>query len=805
MKLTPLLILLSTIIYGQEKKSVEALLIPSPLKIDGILNEEFYQQVLPAKDFMQLQPNNGDPSFQPSEVYFFYDQTSIYVGAMLYDNSPNKIYNYLSARDNIGMSDYFGVYFDPYNKGQLAYGFFITPAGVQTDMKAIKAEFDKEDGNWDAVWQSKTRITEDGWVIEMRIPYSALRFPDIEEHTWGLNMFRNIRRYNSNNSWSFIDRRVSGFIHQQGELKGIKNITPPLRLSLTPYLATYIETERGDSDSELIYKGGMDLKYGINESFTLDMMLIPDFGQIQSDDKQLNLSPFELYYDEKRQFFTEGTELFQRGNIFYSRRIGGTPKFADKAEDELKNHEIVDYNPTTTRLANATKVSGRTSKGWGFGFLNAMSLPSNATLKDTITGKKRNILIQPFTNYNTFTIDKSLKNNSYISFINTNMSMANNPFLANVIATEFQLRDKSKKFAISGKGGFSYRKESENENESGGYAELRLRKNNGKLHFGIIERLYSENFNPNDMGYLRRSNTLTTNSYIEYHIFKPFNIFRELHTGIFWDYDRIFNPSDKLMHDIGYWISMLFKNNYRANFNIGIGSDQNNYHETRVKGRYFKSPYHIWSNINLRTDHRKKLSFNTHVGGYNHPSIKEYVYWIGFGSDIRIGQHIYFEYDFNIEDDIDETGYVEKTDDDKTIYFGLRNVHSLENQLKVDYTFNNKLSVAFRGRHYWSSVEYREFYQLQLDGSLQIDDLYKENHDNNLNIFNIDMILKWIFAPGSELSVSWKNAIFEEDDYPIYSFNDNLSRIFESNATNTFSLKVLYYIDYLTLKNKLKI
>jgi len=267
--------------YTQQKKSVEAQRIDTPLAIDGELSESYYLKGIPAKDFVQLNPYNGQPSLQQSEVWYFYDQDAVYLGAMLYDTSPDSIYNFLTERDEFGFADYFGIYLDPYNQGQLAYGFFITPAGVQMDIKAIKAGSDEEDPSWDAVWESATSINEKGWVVEMKIPYSALRIPETAEHVWGMNMFRRIRRYNSNNSWNLISRQVSGFIDQQGELKGIRDIKPPVRLSLSPYIAGYVETKGNPSETDFIYKGGMDLKFGINESFTLDMMLIPDFGQIQ--------------------------------------------------------------------------------------------------------------------------------------------------------------------------------------------------------------------------------------------------------------------------------------------------------------------------------------------------------------------------------------------------------------------------------------------------------------------------------------------------------------------------------------------
>ncbi|MCG8582594.1 MAG: carbohydrate binding family 9 domain-containing protein, partial [Bacteroidales bacterium] len=498
---------LSTSILAQ-KKNVKATYISTPLKIDGQLSEDYYQKGEPATDFVQLQPYNGRPAMQRSEVWFFYDQTAIYVGAMLHDTAPDSINNYLTERDNIGNSDYFGVYIDPYNEGQLSYGFYITPAGVQSDMKAIKSDRDREDGNWDAVWESNTQITDDGWIVEMRIPYSALRFPDQPVHLWGVNIFRNIRRHNSNNTWNLIDRNISGWIHQQGELSGIENIKPPTRLSFTPYLAMYVEQNEEIDKTDFTYKGGLDMKYGINESYTLDMMLIPDFGQIQSDDRQLNLGPYEIYYAERRQFFTEGMELFDRGDVFYSRRIGSRPKFAGSVNDELEENEVISDRPSETQLVNATKISGRSKNGFAVGFLNAMSLNSHATIKDTMNNSSREVLIQPFTNYNVSVIDQSLKNNSYVSLINTNMTMYDHSFGANVTATEFQIRDRSLTYAISGKGGISHR--GAEDKETGWFGELELAKNSGKWQFGISQEAYHKDYNPNDMGFLRRNNLFDT-------------------------------------------------------------------------------------------------------------------------------------------------------------------------------------------------------------------------------------------------------------------------------------------------------
>ena len=251
--ITIFLFLLFTYSFAQEKKSVEAMHISKPLVIDGILDEEVYKNAKPAENFIQIQPYNGKPAMQPTEAYFFYDESAIYVGAMLHDK-PDSIFKYMTQRDNTGMSDYFGVYIDPFNQGQIAYGFFLTPAGVQMDLKAIKSDGDNEDTSWNAVWESKTQITEKGWSLEMRIPFSELRFSEKSGSTWGLNMFRNIRRFSSNNSWNFLDRNVAGFIHQEGQLTGIKNVKPPVRLSLSPYLSTYFQPKSANNPASFLYK-----------------------------------------------------------------------------------------------------------------------------------------------------------------------------------------------------------------------------------------------------------------------------------------------------------------------------------------------------------------------------------------------------------------------------------------------------------------------------------------------------------------------------------------------------------------------
>jgi len=361
-----LLVLLQNTLFAQQEKVLEAKKNGKPPKIDGVLNDSTWKKAVTAADFYQYRPYNGrEPSF-PTEVKIIYDDRAVYIGARMYDPHPDSIYRELGNRDYRGLAgghhvgslnaDLFSVLLNPFNDGVNMLEFTVSASNVQSDIKHMGRE---TDAAWDAVWCSATRITDKGWVAEIQIPYSSLRFPNQIHENWGLHLFRHIRRYQEWDTWSYIDVEQQGIISQAGEMSGIHNINPPLRLSLTPYLSGYAENHPDNGSWTSNLRGGMDLKYGINESFTLDMTLIPDFGQVETEDRVLNLSPYEVHYQEKRPFFTEGTELFNKGGIFYSRRIGGEPSGIGQPEEQADSTQVVIENPTETRMINATKISPR--------------------------------------------------------------------------------------------------------------------------------------------------------------------------------------------------------------------------------------------------------------------------------------------------------------------------------------------------------------------------------------------------------------------------------------------------------------
>ncbi|MBC7747154.1 MAG: carbohydrate binding family 9 domain-containing protein, partial [Methylotenera sp.] len=298
-------LLLSFVGFSQ-KKVLQTKFISEKIEIDGKLEEPIWQSAAIASNFIMFQPDNGKPipENKKTEIRVLYDNDAIYIGALLNDENPEKILKEITQRDNFGTSDLFGVFINGFNDGQQDFQFFVNAADGQAD--CITTDSNGEDYSWDAVWKSKAVITDKGWVVEMRIPYAALRFSAEKKQTWGLNFFREIRRDRFKYTWNFIDSKLGTFTQQTGVLEGIENIKPPTRLFLLPYSSFYVNANAAQKTYGTL-KGGLDLKYGINDAFTLDMILIPDFGQTKYDDQILNLGPFEQQFNENRPFFTEGT------------------------------------------------------------------------------------------------------------------------------------------------------------------------------------------------------------------------------------------------------------------------------------------------------------------------------------------------------------------------------------------------------------------------------------------------------------------------------------------------------------------
>lgn len=801
--LTLLLASSLSVIYAQEpvkqKKLAATRTIETP-KIDGVLDDACWVDVPIATDFLEIRPVPGRVEKQDrrTEMKVLYDDVAIYVYAKMYD-APDSVSHELVSRDNIGNADFISIIVDPFYDKMNGNGFFVTAAGVQFDAKY--SQVGDEDPNWNAVWESAVKLDESGWTCEMKIPYSALRFSSKDVQNWGLNFSRRIQRTNIQTFWNFVDPKVNGFINQEGLWTGIKDIKPPLRLSFSPYVSGYINhypvNAPGIKNTTARFNGGMDVKYGINNSFTLDMTLVPDFGQVQSDNRILNLTPFEVKFNENRQFFTEGTELFNKGDLFYSKRVGSIPNYYDYSG--VNGDDKIIKDQTEAKVLNATKISGRTAKGLGIGIFNAIT-KSMQTEVEGPDGNKREVETQPLTNYNILVFDQSLKNNSSATFINTNVLRQGSAYDANVSALLFTLNNKNNKYFLNGGGKMSYLR---GEESSTGYSYiLRLGKQSGNFTWSYNHVYADDKFDPSDMGFFTNNNFLDQRIGIGYNAYKPSKWYNQFQSWLNLNYSRRAIPSayQKVGFNTGYWVQ--FKNLWSAEFDLSLDRKGNDFYEAR-NGQVYHAPGIFGVALYVNPNRAKAYNFGGNVRYFRQGVFggKEYNFF--FFQNLRLNDKVAFGLDLDYNPNFGYVNWV--TSQGNQAIFSKYDRRTVENSFDAKYTFTNLMGITVVLRHYWSDRRNKEFYLLKPDGNLtDYQGPALTGTDRNYNVFNIDLIYTWQFAPGSTLSVSYKDAAETYDTFYTERYNKNLNGILSAPQNNSLSVKVLYYIDYLDLKKKRK-
>lgn len=801
--------------YNHPQKSVQALRITAPPEIDGVLDEPIWQQADIATQFIQHRPTPGPVEKRPTEVRILYDDVAIYIGAVMHDVSQDSIFREMSRRDDLGNTDWFGVFLDTYKDEINGFGFIVSPAGVQLDARYSS---NGEDVSWNAVWESSTRLEGTDWVAELKIPYSAIRFGSKQEQVWGLNFMRNRQSTREQYFWNHVEPSKDGFVNQWGLLQGLKNIEAPLRLSLTPYVSGYMErypaaqngTEETKYKHDFNFNGGLDLKYGINDAFTLDMTLIPDFSQVQSDNRVLNLSPFEQQFNENRPFFLEGTELFNKGDFFYSRRIGGAPVNYGAVYDQEKyaGYEVL-QNPRETKMINGTKVSGRTQSGLGVGIFNAVVGRQHAVLQDS-AGNRLEVETQPLTNYNIAVFDQSLKNNSFVTLVNTNVIRQGGTYDANLTGALFRFANKANKYAVNGKAALSQRYLS-TDTELGYMYQLGFGKISGNFQYNLSHSVKSDKYDPNDLGILFVNNTMDEEVNLSYNRYEPFWKMLNLYTNLGAVYSRRYDPNVFQNFVVYSNLNGTFKNFMSGGLNFNLEPVKTyDFFEPRTAGRYYTFPVNYRVGGWFSTDYRKRLALDLQLSYRLFEENDRRSLNFSISPRFRVSNQLSFSYSFESGNRYDDIGFFTNTEvvngngePEKKIIFGLRDVNSVYNSLSGSYIFNNRMSLALRVRHNWSKVLTKEFFALEPGGNLIADTYRPETPHQNYNSFNLDMVYSWWFAPGSEISIVWKNAFEENVHLPEPRYFDNFSHTLSSPQSSTFSIKVLYYLDYLTLRSKL--
>lgn len=806
--LLPAILYLIFPVANAQVRSMTAIKTNQPIKIDGNLNDAAWKEIEPTGDFITSSPVFGKAATHKTEVRITYDNTAVYVGAYMYDK-PENIRKQITARDMIDRQDVdiFVVGFDTYHDRQNAFVFRITAAGVQGDAKESNGGgvFDQ---TWDAVWESKTSIKNDGWVAELKIPFSAIRFSKSTEQQWGLNFARFIRKENENSIWNPVNPNINGDVNQWGDWNGLKDITPPLRLSFLPYLSGGFRvspTTKGNV-TEFLKSGGMDVKYGLNSGFTLDLTLIPDFAQVQSDNVFLNLSPFQVKFDDYRPFFTEGTELFNKAGLFYSRRIGDAPAIADDVLTTYgnnPNYKII-KNPGITRLYNATKFSGRTKGNLGIGIFNAVSAPMYAKIQNLNTGKDSSILTEALTNYNIIVFDQALKNRSSVSFTNTNVLRKGNSRNANVSSIDLSLFDRKNKhsFLFTGKYSSIWGKQ---ENKNGITTVTSFGKVSGVIQYRAGIGVESDKYDPNDLGYIQNNNSFEYHGSISYNMIKPAGRFLNHSFKLSFTNAYLYKPFAWTSFQMKSSAFFLFKNFWDLSFSFQSSPTWNKdyFVHTNVYTGYFlrRAPYY-YLGVNGSSDSRKKLYFNWTLGGAESP-LPDDPYWTTtIGMRYRFNNKLQISGSLNIEQDKGNWGWGFITNPNGSPVIARRDVKRNTAVLSGQYNFTSRMNINIRIRHYWSLLQNTNFYNLKSDGYWN-EIAFIPNQNVNFNTFNVDMFYTWDFLLGSRLTIAWKNALGNNvmiDPYTNPKYFKTLGKVIDNPHSNEITVKVVYYLDHLKLK-----
>ena len=782
--------------FSQNKKSISTKKTSENISIDAELNEESWKNAEIANNFISLEPKNGTPIPEEfkTEVKILYSNDAIYIGAALYDPNTEKILKELVERDNIGTSDFFGVFINGYNDGQQEFRFFVTAANGQIDTNFTSSE--GEDVSWNAIWESNVKITNFGYVIEMKIPYAALRFPEQDKQTWGLNFFREIRRERQKYTWNPIDNKIGAISQQAGILTGIENIKTPTRLFLIPYSSFYLSGNE-DQKSKGELKGGLDVKYGINDAFTLDAILVPDFGQTKFDNVILNLGPFEQQFNENRPFFTEGTDLFSKGNLLYSRRIGATPNLDLNLNE---NERILEF-PSAINLLNAMKISGRDKDGLGIGFLNAITERTTATAFNEATNNYREVVISPLTNYNVTVFDQRFNQNSSVTFINTNVTRDGSFRDANVSGLLFNLNNKDNSYNLSGE--FKTSSIFDEKSSNGLNTSIYFADTNGKFRYSFGGNYVSKNYQINDLGINFRTNYYSISGNTSYRILNPNKIFNTFRVNLN-SYFEFYMPTNQIqVSSLNVNINSTSKSNHYYGGGLNFNPFENyDYYEPRVINRYFVNPRSTGGFFYFSSNYNNKFAldlnpFLTHV-------IEENRYETGLeiSPRYRFSDKFSLVYSFNYFKQKNDIGWIDF--ENSNIIFARRDRDTYTNSITSKFSISSEMNFNLSLRHYWSLAENNKIHNLNEDGSLSTNTTYINNKNSNFSTWNLDLSYSWWFAPGSQMSILYRNNAAAFDRKINKDFSSNFSNLFEDNLNHVLSVSVRYFIDYNQAKNWIK-
>ncbi len=783
----------------------------SPPVIDGLMNEGVWDQVEWSGAFIQREPYEYQKPSQETAIKILYDDNNLYVAIRAFDTEPDKIEKRLTRRDSFE-GDWVAIGIDSYNDKMTGFSFSVNAAGVKND--GIVTNDNDFDETWDPVWYTKVSIDALGWLAEMKIPFTQLRFSKKDDYIWGFEVIRWYFRKEEMSLWQMVPQDATGWASLWGELHGINNIQPNKEVELIPYAMGSVETyekEEGnpfEDGTDFGFNAGLDGKVAISNDFTLNFTINPDFGQVEADPSEVNLSAFETYFQEKRPFFVEGSNIynypagvadgfFGRDNLFYSRRIGRSPQY----ELDLGDNEYAKI-PESTRILGAVKLSGKTANGWSLGVLECLTNKENA--KVDINGNQYETTIEPLTNYFNTRIQKDInKGNTTIGgmvtatnrFINDS-SVNFLPSSAYTQGIDFVNFWKDKAYYFGFRTVFSqvsgsteailelqeapqrYFQRPDVEHLSIDSLKTSLFGNGGAIEGGKIGEGHwryggwltwrTPGLELNDMGYLILSDYLNQTAWGNYRIWEPFSVFRNFDINASqssgWDF-----LGRHLYINASLNVNMQFKNYWHFGTGISRQFFDIDRHQLRG-GPALRAPGNIGNWINFESDTRKKLSFELFMS--NHWGDDDYQRSFRTGLEIMY-RPLYFlqlsiEPSYNLKNE--KIIYIETldyNDEDRYITSEI-NQEMVSMDIRIEVSITPDLSIQYWGQPYLFSGDYSNYNRVTNPMAENWKDQYT-NYTNTQIAYNQDDDMYNIDENGDGNT----DYSFENPDFSFNEFRSN--------------------------------
>jgi hypothetical protein len=720
----------------------------APPKLDGVLDDPAWQLASPIENFIQRDPDEGQPASERTSARILYDDDALYVGIQAFDSEPGKIVGLLTRRDESSQSDWLTVSLDSFGDRRTAFEFQVNPAGVERDI--YRYDDINEDTSWDAVWDVSTRVDGVGWAAEFRIPMSQLRFASERERPWGLQISRDIVRRNEFDLWKPIAKNQDRWVSEYGDLSGLEQVSPPRRLELLPYTVGGGESIPVDPDdrfadgTDAITRMGLDLKYGITSDMTLDATFNPDFGQVEADPSVIDLSEFESFFPEKRPFFLEGIDKFQYdlalgdGNaesLFYTRRIGRAP------QGDADGYDVDE--PTYTTILGAGKVSGKTSNGWTVGGIEAVTQEEAAVIRDE-DGTSSEEVVEPLSSYAVGRIARDFRAGEtavggLFTATNRRLDGTDLDFLHSSAYTggvDVRHRFNSKGWSLNGKAAYSYvqgdpaallrtqrssrryyQRPDANHTEvdssatslAGNFFGLETGKFAGTWRGALMSQARSPGLETNDLGFQLRADDVLNALWFGYRDFTPGKALRQL--SLNWNLSYRTNYGGEHLGVGGNMNGNAKLLNY---WNVwgGYSRDDVGVHTTALRGgpaMYRPGGHQVWAGFN--TDDRKRIWVSSDGWVFNQAEGLTKSYGGNVLMTCRVASNVNFSLGPAIDYLHDDWVYVTEDFALGEAQYVMARLHQPTYELtgRVNWTFKPSLSLQVYAAPFFSTGDYDDF------------------------------------------------------------------------------------------------